>query len=476
MQRIAFGEGARNMILAAYKVYKEEDISPEELESMTIVNPAFVQAKRLGVSTRGIPQSLELFERADGLIYVPRNLEVNSTDTEVDDMRIEAQAPDMNVICLSMLSPTFEHEQGPAVKALANTIDGILVAGCGSGKTVVALRAAACLKQKTLVLVHTELLLDQWVKAIRMFLMEEAGIIQGSVCDFNGRNIVVGMVQSLAENADRYPSELYSYFGLVISDEVHRLSAPTWSKVITRFPAKRRWGLTATVNRPDGLEVVFQSHIGNVVHEMQRKGPDVTVYGVVTPIQVNLDKMENRYTHKVSFPKLITALTRDPERNKAILRLLKRAVESGRKVMVLSDRVAHLKLLRASFDKQISEVATATITGKVKFDDRVEARNAQVIFATTQIAREALDIPELDTLFMVTPTGSEITAQQAPGRIARACDDKKDPMVMDFVDHRIPICVALFNRRAKVYRKLGYEVKTVNLDADYSQQSYFDRR
>lgn len=464
------------MILAAYKVYKEEDISSEELEFLTIANPAFMQAKRLGVSTRGIPQGLELFERADGLIYVPRNLEVDSRDTEVIDKRVEAPASSMNVIASSMLNPVFEEEQAPAVEALTNTIDGILVAGCGSGKTIIALRAMAELKQRTMVLVHTELLLDQWVKAIGAFLMEEAGIVQGQVCDFKGRNIVVGMVQSLAENADRYPPELYEYFGLVISDEVHRLSAPTWSKVITRFPAKRRWGLTATVNRPDGLEVVFQSHIGNVVYEMQRKGPDVTVYGVMTPIQVDLEKMENRYTKKVSFPKLISALTQDPERNRAILRLLKRAVESGRKVMVLSDRVAHLKILRASFDKQLPGVTTATITGNVKFDDRVEARNTQVIFATTQIAREALDIPELDTLFMVTPTGSEITAQQAPGRIARAYDDKKDPVVMDFIDHRIPICAALFNRRARVYEKLGYEVKMVNLDADYSQQSYFDRR
>jgi len=143
---------------------------------------------------------------------------------------------------------TLRSEQRLAVETVvtqfrAGRLGGILQAKGGSGKTVMALAIAAELRVPTLVIVHKEFLVEQWKERIRQFMPEaEIGHIQQDVCDYQGRTIVVGMVHSLI--GDKYPAELYHSFGLVISDEVHRTAAKTWSVAIPRFNAKHRLGVS----------------------------------------------------------------------------------------------------------------------------------------------------------------------------------------------------------------------------------------
>ena len=92
------------------------------------------------------------------------------------------------------------------------------------------------------------------------------------------------------------------------------------------------------------------------------------------------------------------------------------------------------------------------IGGMSEIDRKISATR-DLILATYQMSSEGLDIPELDTLFMVTPRGD---IEQAVGRILRENPDKKEPMVLDFVDYTIPICYGLARKRINQYKKLGY--------------------
>jgi superfamily II DNA or RNA helicase len=115
--------------------------------------------------------------------------------------------------------------------------------------------------------------MNQWIERIQDAFdipASEIGFVQQDVCDFRGKKIVLIMAQSLLSSRE-YPEDLYSYFGTVVVDEVHRFGAVEFRKAITRFPAKYRLGVTATPKRKDGLEDVFFMHIGEIAFVGQRE-------------------------------------------------------------------------------------------------------------------------------------------------------------------------------------------------------------
>lgn len=82
---------------------------------------------------------------------------------------------------------------------------------------------------------------------------------------------------------------------------------------------------------------------------------------------------------------------------------------------------------------------------------RERRRQARVIFATWQFAAEGLDIPALDTLFMVTPMSD---VEQAVGRILRPHEGKKEPVVVDMRDDNVAMFQKMGKTRDKYYAKI----------------------
>ena len=123
-------------------------------------------------------------------------------------------------------SSRFAIERGPSNDAnesarIGYQLGGILKATTGFGKTNVALEIIRRLGVTTIVLVHKEMLLKQWIERIHRWLPNaKVGIVQEKKCDFEGKDIVIAMEQSLArDDGSRYPKELWSAPGLVVADE-----------------------------------------------------------------------------------------------------------------------------------------------------------------------------------------------------------------------------------------------------------------
>ena len=101
---------------------------------------------------------------------------------------------------------------------------GLIEKGCGKGKTVDGLFIIHKLKVKTLIIVHKEFLLNQWIDRINQYLpTAKIGKIQGQNIDIDGKDIVIGMLQSISMKD--YPPQTFSSFGLTIVDEVHHISS-----------------------------------------------------------------------------------------------------------------------------------------------------------------------------------------------------------------------------------------------------------
>lgn len=111
---------------------------------------------------------------------------------------------------------------------------GIISLGCGQGKTVVALNIIYRLKKKTLVVVHKEFLMNQWIERIEMFLPNaKIGKIQQNKYDVENKDIVICMLQTISMR--EFPLNAFDCFGLIIIDEAHRIPSRVFSKALSKI-------------------------------------------------------------------------------------------------------------------------------------------------------------------------------------------------------------------------------------------------
>jgi len=343
------------------------------------------------------------------------------------------------------------------------TENAVVNAGVVIHNTVYSLRLIAELKVPTLVVVHKEFLADQWLERIHgnpkkglkpLLLGAKVGIARGDQLDFKGKHIVIGMVHTLASKD--FPLEFLHWPGLILPDECHRIAAPTWSPTPGRFPARWRLGVSATPRRKDGAERVFLDHLGPVIF----KGEEQRLPFRVRRVWTGYKPPKGGHAH-LSGPAgkvmLLTIMLANAARNGVIVEQLVAAIRAGRKVIVLSERLDHLdrldQLLLAAWTGDWGPLpTTGRYVGGMTSEDREVSEGKQVIFATFQYAAEGLDIPPLDTLFLVSPASD---VEQAVGRIRRPYEGKKEAVVVDFRDENVSFCARAADARDKFYRKSG---------------------
>ena len=394
-----------------------------------------------------------VYQETDEGLLVPRGYEdfAHPTATTMGEP-IEHSLSEINL----------REEQVPAVEAVLRFLDApgkgaVLFAPCGKGKTVMGLEMIRRLGRRTLVLVHKEFLVEQWIERASMFIPEATiGVWQRDSVPDQPYDIVIGMVQSIVNPRRSYSNELYDQFGVVVVDETHRYAAPSWQEAISKFKASYRIGLTATPDRKDQLHHVFFNHIGPIVYRMSGHTTVPTVWRISLPTLMKPTLYKKWGSNEINTSKLVTLLSKLEGRTDVIVDYALRAVRSGRKVLLLSERVAHVKEMCDQLKEHLGTTYEVDVyIGGMSAKKREEAAQADVICGTYAMAQEGLDIPRLDTLLLTTPKTS---VTQAVGRILRSFPGKKEPVVVDFVDGNIPICSAYWGARRKLYQRLGYKL------------------
>ena len=336
---------------------------------------------------------------------------------------------------------------------------GVLCLPCAAGKTVLSLYLASLFKVKKLVIVHKTFLLNQWKERAEQFTNANIGIIQQNKVDIDGKDIVIGMLQSIAK--DKYDSEIFRDFGLVIFDEAHHAPSQYFSRALPLIAAKYTIGLSATPKRNDRLEKILYWYFGDIMYQTKVEENNTVLVKVINyTIEHEKFKEYKLYTGDVNRPKTINKITSIGRRNKFIINLLEEVIQENnkRKVLILSDRIEHLHTLKNRLDSR--EICTSDFyIGGMKQKALKESELCQVIFASYGMAAEALDIPELNTLFMVT---SRRDVTQAIGRVIRKIVPDTRPTIYDFVD-RLPSFINQGFNRMKLYKKMGFEIKKIDV-------------
>jgi len=321
-------------------------------------------------------------------------------------------------------------------KHLLESGNGVLSLACGKGKTVVALHAWAATGVPALVVVDSKNILYQWVDRIvehTNVAREDIGVV-GDGQDNWEHPITVALIQTLARRVSDFelPDEYGSHFGLAVYDEAHILGAPLFNTTASICHGLR-WGLSATHERSDGLDILYKYHLGDVVYENLEQDVIPECFFVNTGIYASgatLQKCRVRGT--INFARLCTWLAGNQRRNRLIQHYIDDALAEGRKILALSHIVDHLKYF---YDQN---PGSGLIIGEVKGTERSsELYDHDLVFATTKIAQKALDRKDLDTVFVLLPFKDKGLLQQVIGRIQRKLEGKNVPIVVIFEDERI---------------------------------------
>lgn len=247
-----------------------------------------------------------------------------------------------------VLEPTGATVQRDALHAVLSARGGILQLGCGKGKTVIALEAISRLEVPALVVVDNTQLLHQWKEEILRHLdvtEDDIGLIQGDVFDWK-KPIVLATYQTLALRAAAFPEEARRWFGVTVWDEAHHVAAPTFARSVDLFYG-RRYGLTATPERSDGLQVIYAFHIGPVLFKdlSQDLKPDIAFLWTGLEIDVT-DPQVRPYVcdckGELHLGKLAGYFGRWRTRLDFILNKVTELLKQNRKILVLSNSVAEI--------------------------------------------------------------------------------------------------------------------------------------
>ena len=269
---------------------------------------------------------------------------------------------------------------------------GLLEIPCGRGKTVMALKILSILKLKTLIIVHKSFLADQWIERIQQFLPNaKIGRIQGQIIDIENKDIVIGMLQSLSMKS--YPESIFSDFGLLICDEVHHIAAEVFVRSLFQIVTKYTLGLSATMQRKDGLSKVFKMFLGEVIYkETPKLNQSVNVYIYNYKVD-DAEFNETIYDFKgnAAYSSMMSKLCEYDKRTDYIINIIKQLliVDNKQQIIILG----HYKNILNYLYNTIKELNIASVgyyIGGTKQNALKESESKQIIIATYSMASEAL--------------------------------------------------------------------------------------
>ena len=337
---------------------------------------------------------------------------------------------------------------------------GLLELFCGAGKTDTTISIIGDIKKKTLIIVHKEFLMNQWIERIQKYYpTARIGKIQGQIIDIDNKDIVLCMLQSLSMKD--YPSTLFDSFGFTIIDEVHHISSEVFSCALFKLVTKYMLGLSATMNRKDGTTKVFKMFLGEVVYKLERsKDEEVIVRGIT--YQINDDEyneLEMDFRGQIAASKMLSKICNYNRRSEFIIKVLKDMILENPKqqIMIIASYKNILNYMYEAI-KHHNICSVGYYVGGMKEAALKESESKQVVLATFSMAAEGLDIKSLTTLFMITPMTN---IEQSVGRILRQKHEFA-PIVVDIIDTHDNF-QRQWTKRKNFYKKQNYKIIQTNI-------------
>lgn len=463
-------------------------------------NPDFYRSQAMRLPIYNKPRVICTAEERDSYLALPRGCEQSLLDllNSANAAYTITDKTDPGKPIDVQFKGTLRAEQQPAAEALLSHETGVLSATTAFGKTVIAANIIAHRKVNTLVLVHTQALLNQWKSSLSEFLeinevlpelpkkrgrRKERSVIGqlGGTKNTVSGIVDIAIIQSLISGDE--VKELIKEYGMVIVDECHHVSAVSFERVLKEANAKYVYGLTATPSRQDGHQPIIHMQCGPIRYLVDAK-----------------EQAEKRSFEHYLLPRFTTYrstvadkgiaaiykdLAENEFRNDHIIKDVAKALGDGRTPIVLTERREHVLLLADKLAKHCKNIITlfGTASAKLRREtmEKLQAippNEPLVIIATGKYVGEGFDCPRLDTLFLALPIAWKGKVAQYAGRLHRNYPGKNEVQIYDYVDIHVPVLENMYQKRLKGYAAIGYKIKIegvsqVNPDLIYDGKSFY---
>ncbi|MDR4503279.1 MAG: DEAD/DEAH box helicase family protein [Candidatus Scalindua sp.] len=448
-------------------------------------NPDFYKSQAMRMPTYNKPRVISCSDDLEKYLCLPRGCEDDvrnllneyNVDANWIDETNHGKAIDVE------FNGALRDEQRSAVDELIRYENGVLSATTAFGKTVVGASLIAERKVSTLILVHRQQLLSQWMTRLSEFLIINEQLPEQP--EKRGRKRKQSLIGQLGAGKDRLSGiidvaimqslntagevkESVKKYGMIIVDECHHIPAFRFEQIVKESNAKFIYGLTATPERQDGHHPIIFLYCGPIrftvdAKKQAEKMPfDHYVIPRFSYFRISAGKNEKELTIQEIYSELIE----DEIRNQVIVDDVVSCYENGRNSLILTERTAHVKSLTNKLRERIPDVIALVGSMGVKetreIFERISATPANkplTLVATGKYVGEGFDEPRLDTLFLAMPVSWKGTLQQYAGRLHRVYENKNEIRIYDYVDIQVRILEKMYGRRLGGYASIGYRAK-----------------
>ena len=437
---------------------------------VTFHNPMFYQLQALNKFVGRTPRFLTMAEPFNRDYFcLPRGvlteminlLEENDISFELRDRRVAGTKISIK------LDLKLREKQKKALKALLSEDQGLLVASTGFGKTIVAAALIAERKVSTLILVNRVELVRQWQTRLQTLIVSDAevGVWYGTKRK-RTEEIDIASIQSVERMDEEELRQFLSSYGMLIVDECHHVASPNYQRVVSCSAAKYRYGLSATPVRKDGKEKIINFLCGPELIRVEENLSAKCTYRVL-----EFDGLLYPFTEKTTYAQLASMLAENEERSRRVVEEAVSLYQEGRKVLLLTERVAHQNKLEEmlinenvlffNFQARLKAKEREEILSKIS---KLPANEPFILLANGKLIGEGFDLERLDTVIFSFPFSWKAVVTQYIGRVMRRSPSKNHILLIDTVDRGNPILERMFRKRQKVYEALGFKPQDAQAD------------
>lgn len=415
-------------------IIEKKELTAEQLKKLK--KELTVKPFRMKQYDFGPDNSFPVFTENGDLIKIPKYYGIAEFGKPTED-QLERRYEKINMEYLGKLRP----RQKEIMKNVCNGLDtgrgGLLLEGCGGGKTNMGIYAIAKYDVPTLIVVHKSFLMNQFIDRILSFTnfkREHIGIVQQKKCELD-KPIVIAMIQSLLKKD--FSDERFKRFGMILIDEVHHMGAKNFSRLFLKITTKYMLGISAERSRMDGLYKIINWFMGPILHYGKQQ-PNENV--IVKRYMYHTEDHEHARVHKhhkiddFNRSKMVTNLTRNKQRTKFIYNLIVELFDQGKTILFMTGRTKHVMKLRKMLrNNEYTKKSYGLYIGEMKKEDLQRSSAKQIILATYDMASEGLDIPTLNVILFGSP---RTNVRQSASRILRKelGDYEEPPLMIDIVD------------------------------------------
>jgi superfamily II DNA or RNA helicase len=325
-------------------------------------------------------------------------------------------------------------EESLAEMIAASGTGGIVLNATGTGKTVLAAMYFAALKGNGCFIVDELTLLDQSRKELARVLGEPIGQVGGQ--QFIPRRITVATVQTMhLHRMDPRFQHWASALDTIIIDELHLALNRRNIETVAEISPRAVFGLTATLqlNKPH-IRMRAAALVGPVIyHYSITQGVKERYLSAGLVVSLRMYRAgRNGTDYQNQYYEMITA---NVERNQCIADLARFAIQRGKHVIILVERVLHLRKLSRMLADIPHEIVWGgrTVESRVEIKQTFEDEGIRLIL-TNKVFKKGVNILRVDLIIDAAAMRSPDDCVQKFGRGVRMCQGKHGLIYIDMGD------------------------------------------